>query len=52
MPAGNVVYFYVREEEKNPAVFKRRKGKREWGVKIMGPTHSALLRTFCHVWSK
>ncbi|KAK1895259.1 Extracellular serine/threonine protein kinase CeFam20, partial [Dissostichus eleginoides] len=40
------------EEEKNPAVFKRREGKREWGVKIMGPTQSALFRTFCHVWSR
>lgn len=31
MPAGNVVYFYVREEEKNPAVFKKRDGVKENG---------------------
>lgn len=29
---------------------KGKRGKREWGVKIMGPTQSALFRTFCHVW--
>lgn len=36
MPAGNVVYFYVREEEKNPAVFKRREGKKRMGSKNNG----------------
>lgn len=41
-----------RRRKKPPPSSKGAQGKREWGVKIMGPTQSALFRTFCHVWSK
>lgn len=43
MPAGNVVYFNVGEEEKNSAVFKRSAGKREWGVKKNNGAHTERL---------
>lgn len=43
MPAGNVVYFYVREEEKNPAVFKRKEGKKRMGSKNNGAHTESLV---------
>lgn len=43
MPAGNVVYFYVREEEKNPAVFKRKEGEKRMGSKNNGAHTECLV---------
>lgn len=36
MPAGNVVYFYVREEEKNPTSLQKERGGKRMGSKNNG----------------
>lgn len=38
--------------EKSCRSSKGKRGESEWGVKIMGPTQSALFHTFCYVCSK
>lgn len=44
--------FMSGRRRKIPPSSKGERGKREWGVKIMGPTQCALFHTFCYVWSK
>lgn len=43
MPAGNVVYFYVREEEKNPAGLQKEKGGKRMGSKNNGAHTECLV---------